>query len=233
MTALGGRRTIRVFLAGSSPILVDGLCRCLEQNELIDVVGAGAAGVGSAEFVVRLCAHVVVLSSADDATERMVRQLTAIAGDSVACLRLGDPEGREACAGAVSWDASVTELCEAILAASRTPSPQGEEAFAGPGLSSREVEVLCCAAAGQTNFSIARTLSLSEATVKTYWQRIFKKLSVHDRTTAVVTALNWRILADIENVHVRADGGAGIPEKGGGCAPAAWLNPRADHRIAL
>lgn len=56
-------------------------------------------------------------------------------------------------------------------------------------VSKRELQVLQLASVGQTNCAIARALGLSEATVKTYWQRIFVKVGSRDRTAAVAVAV--------------------------------------------
>jgi DNA-binding NarL/FixJ family response regulator len=53
------------------------------------------------------------------------------------------------------------------------------------GLSQREVEILKLVAAGTTNKEIARTLFISEATVKTHLLHIYEKLGVPDRAAAV------------------------------------------------
>jgi DNA-binding NarL/FixJ family response regulator len=55
-------------------------------------------------------------------------------------------------------------------------------------LTHREREVLVLVARGMTNGDIATHLFLSEGTVKTHVKRIFSKLSLHDRTQAVILA---------------------------------------------
>jgi DNA-binding NarL/FixJ family response regulator len=52
-------------------------------------------------------------------------------------------------------------------------------------LTPREVDVLRLIAAGQSNREIARTLFVSEATVKTHINRIFAKTGSRDRVQAV------------------------------------------------
>lgn len=56
-------------------------------------------------------------------------------------------------------------------------------------LTPREVEILDCVARGNSNKEIARLLSISDQTVKNHITSILKKLSVNDRTAAVVHAL--------------------------------------------
>lgn len=57
-----------------------------------------------------------------------------------------------------------------------------------PGLTPREGEVLDLVAAGQRNSAIARTLGLSEKTVRNHLSSILLKLQVEDRAAAIVRA---------------------------------------------
>jgi DNA-binding NarL/FixJ family response regulator len=56
-------------------------------------------------------------------------------------------------------------------------------------LSPREVEILDNIAQGMTNKQVAYQLSISEQTVKNHMSSILRKLSVNDRTQAVVYAM--------------------------------------------
>jgi DNA-binding NarL/FixJ family response regulator len=56
-------------------------------------------------------------------------------------------------------------------------------------LSDREREVLRLLASGLGNSEIAKTLFLSEGTVKNYVSTIFSKLGVTDRTQAALVAI--------------------------------------------
>lgn len=61
-------------------------------------------------------------------------------------------------------------------------------------LSKREVEVLELVRRGKSNKQVARSLHVSEATVKTHLLHTFGKLGVDDRTAAVSIALERGIL---------------------------------------
>jgi DNA-binding NarL/FixJ family response regulator len=52
------------------------------------------------------------------------------------------------------------------------------------GLTAREEEILDLIRAGRTNGEIARTLFISESTVKVHVRHIFEKLGVHSRAEA-------------------------------------------------
>jgi DNA-binding NarL/FixJ family response regulator len=53
------------------------------------------------------------------------------------------------------------------------------------GLSARESEVMSLIAGGHTNGEIAARLFLAEKTVKNHVRRIYSKLGVHNRPTAI------------------------------------------------
>ena len=77
-----------------------------------------------------------------------------------------------------------------LSAATRTPTSAPATASSGdPGgvddLTPREADVLRLIAAGQSNREIARTLFVSEATVKTHVNRIFAKTGSRDRVQAM------------------------------------------------
>jgi DNA-binding NarL/FixJ family response regulator len=66
------------------------------------------------------------------------------------------------------------------------------------GLTCREVEILKTMASGLKNREIADRLFISEKTVKTHINRIFKKLGVNTRTKAILAALEQKIFSAIE-----------------------------------
>lgn len=71
------------------------------------------------------------------------------------------------------------DLARRMVASMRTPAPT---------LSDREREVLVLVADGLSNREIARTLFISEATVKTHLVHVFNKLDADSRTAAVAKA---------------------------------------------
>jgi len=80
--------------------------------------------------------------------------------------------------------------------ASRVLAEFRELSVYGPGatrvfapLSPREVQILDSIAQGRTNKEVAYALAISEQTVKNHMSSILRKLSVNDRTQAVVYAI--------------------------------------------
>ena len=77
--------------------------------------------------------------------------------------------------------------------------PPPGEAAGGPAadpLSSRETEVLRLMAVGKTNRQLAADLHLSLSSVKTYVQRVIRKLGVSDRTQASMRAVEMGLLSE-------------------------------------
>lgn len=85
----------------------------------------------------------------------------------------------------VQGDALLFPAALRKLAAGRHVDPSG---VADPGLTERESEVLRLVATGLSNSEIAAKLYLSSETVKTHVAKILAKLSVRDRTQAVIWA---------------------------------------------
>ncbi len=94
-------------------------------------------------------------------------------------------------------------LASRVLAEFRELSvygPASSHVFAP--LSPREVQILDNISQGKTNKEVAYTLAISEQTVKNHMSSILRKLSVNDRTQAVVYAMRqgW-----IKGPEVRSD----------------------------
>jgi DNA-binding NarL/FixJ family response regulator len=92
-----------------------------------------------------------------------------------------------AAAGQAVLDPEVQQrLLSAATRAPDAPAPLGTPYSAGgEELTPREAEVLRLLAGGQSNREIARTLFVSEATVKTHINRIFAKTGSRDRVQAM------------------------------------------------
>lgn len=145
----------------------------------------------------------------------MLERLRA-AGDATPVILLttfdeDDLALRAAAAGAQGFllkDASPEDLHEAILrvaggASLIAPVPTDpvraryayrDTAAPSDTFSEREVAILRLLAGGYSNREIARTVHLSEGTVKNYVSEILDKLDTRDRTRAVLKAITLRII---------------------------------------
>lgn len=82
-------------------------------------------------------------------------------------------------------------LAKAVQGESQSAAAQ--DGFAN--LTPREREILCHLAAGQSNKVIARSLGISDGTVKLHVKAILRKLDVHSRVEAAVIAVEENICA--------------------------------------
>jgi DNA-binding CsgD family transcriptional regulator len=109
----------------------------------------------------------------------------------VACRSLGDTETAalefRAARSALERLGAAPDLArlDVIERGETSPRPQV--------LTSRELQVLRLVAAGKTNKSIARELSLSERTVDRHISNILTKLSVPSRTAAITYAYHYKL----------------------------------------
>ena len=98
--------------------------------------------------------------------------------------------------------ADATSLTDAILAVARGETviaPEAQESVANeirmratddrPAPTDREREVLARVADGGSVVSIAADLHLSQSTVKTHLEHVYRKLGVSDRAAAVAEAM--------------------------------------------
>jgi DNA-binding NarL/FixJ family response regulator len=205
--------TVRVVIADDQTVVREGLTMILNIATGIEVVAAVADGEQAVEKVRELSPDVALLDlrmprmDGTEATRRIretaphvaVVVLTTYADDEslLAALRAGargfltkdaDAESiaralRSAAAGQSTVDGELQRRL--VEAAARSTPPRAQEV---EGLTAREIEVLRLIAAGLSNGEIARTLVVSEATVKTHVNHLFAKAGLRDRAQAVALA---------------------------------------------
>jgi DNA-binding NarL/FixJ family response regulator len=90
--------------------------------------------------------------------------------------------------------AGETLLQPVSLGPVRLAWPGGEAADTGVRLTDRERSILRLVAGGYSNKEIARSLHLSEGTVKNYMSDLLVKLDCRDRTHAVLKAITSKLL---------------------------------------
>ncbi|VVJ16808.1 Two-component transcriptional response regulator [Amycolatopsis camponoti] len=209
----GAGVTLRVVLADDQAVVREGLVTLLGLLPGVEVVGAAADGLAALDLVAEHHPDVVLVDlrmprcDGVETTERIraehpgteVVVLTTYADDEslLAALRAGargfltkdaDAEAiaralRSAAAGQSTVDG---ELQRRLVEAATRSTPTRVKEI--EGLTAREIEVLRLIAAGLSNTEIARTLVVSEATVKTHVNHLFTKARLRDRAQAVAFA---------------------------------------------
>ena len=205
---------VTVVVADDQSAVREGLVLLLGTLPGITVAGEAADGNAAVELVATVKPDVVLMdlnmpgSDGVAATARISAEypgtrvvvLTTYADDEsiIGALRAGalgyltkDATRAEigravqaAAAGQAVLDPGVQQRL--LSAAARAPEVSAPSSPAADDeLTPREAEVLRLIAAGQSNREIARTLFVSEATVKTHVNRIFAKTGSRDRAQAI------------------------------------------------
>lgn len=206
---------IRVLVVDDHPVVRQGLRTFLDLQDDITVVGEAADGRECVELAQRLAPDVVLLDlrmpdgdgvvALRGLREREVRTrvlvLTSFT-EPAAVL----PAVRAGAAGYVYKDIDPPALATAIRAVHAghvllNPDvarllTAGDVRPTGTQLTAREREVLGELAHGRSNREIARTLTLSEKTVKTHVSAVLSKLGVADRTQAALYAVRAGLVSD-------------------------------------
>jgi len=89
--------------------------------------------------------------------------------------------------GEVVYPTHVASLL--MAAANERPTPPPAPAAPTSDLSKREVQILRCLLAGQSNKAIARNLHITESTVKMHFKNVMRKINAQNRTQAAVWAI--------------------------------------------
>jgi DNA-binding NarL/FixJ family response regulator len=205
-----GRGVITVLIADDHPVVRQGLAVLLEVQDDITLVGQAADGAEAVRLteahdpdVLLLDLKLPVLDGLGVLTELRARAartrtlvLTSATGPAGPALAL-----QAGAAGFLYKDVDPDALVRAIRSVHDGHTVLAPEAAGlvaarpGPGsrgisaLTSREREVLTLLADGRSNREIARTLAVSEKTVKTHVSAVLAKLGVADRTQAALLAV--------------------------------------------
>lgn len=208
---------ITLLITDDHPVVRDGLRGMFAADPGFEVLGETANGVEAVELAERLRPHIVLMDlrmpggGGVAAISEIVRRglpcavlvlttydtdvdtLSAIEAGATGYL-LKDAPRAELFAAVRDVAAGRTVLSPAVASRLvdrvRDPRPEAERR----ALSAREREVLGLVAKGTPNREIARTLFISEATVKTHLNHLYAKLGVNDRAAAVATAYSRGIL---------------------------------------
>ena len=206
-------KKIRILITDDHPVVREGLAGMLAGQSDFEVVGVaedgemalelhsklspdvtlmdlqmpGLDGVGAIEVIKakNASAHILVLTTYDSDVDI----LRAIEAGATGYLLKDTP--REELFRAIR----ATAAGESVLAPTVTARLMTRmRAPAEENLSAREIEVLQLVARGNSNKEVGKALHISTATVKTHLIHIYNKLGVDDRTAAVTTAIEKKII---------------------------------------
>jgi len=203
---------IRILVADDHPIVRNGIVALLDAADDMTVVGQAATGHEAVQLALAERPDLVLMDlrmpgiDGDEATSRILAGapgirivvlttyetdasiLTAIEAGASGYLLKAAPEA-EILAGIRS-----VARGEVALAPSIAALLVGHVKKAAITLTPRETQILRLVAQGESNPSIATTLFVGEATVKTHLLHAFEKLEVSDRTRAVTKAMELGLL---------------------------------------
>lgn len=204
------QKPVSVLIVDDHPVVRDGLSAMISADPSLQVVGEAGTGEEALAAIQRLRPAVVLMDLLlpDIDGWEVIRKVCADSSDTaflVLTTLSGDEEiYRSLEAGARGYlfkDMARKELVNAIRAVAEgkryIPAEVGArvaESLPRTTLSSREVDVLQCIAAGMRNKEIAFQLGVSESTINAHIKHIMEKLHTSDRTQAVTTALRRGII---------------------------------------
>ena len=200
---------VRIVIADDHSVVRRGLCMFLAMDPELVVVGEASNGEEAVQIARELLPDIVLMDllmpvmDGITATAIIRRELpdtevlalTSVLEDAsvVGAVRAG-------AIGYLLKDTDADALCRAIKAAAAgqvqlTPQAAARlmQAVSAPespeALTERETEVLRLIAQGKANKEIARSLNISEKTVKVHVSNILSKLGVQSRTQATLYAI--------------------------------------------
>ncbi|MBW5249023.1 response regulator transcription factor [Streptomyces poriferorum] len=205
----------RVVVADDQSVVREGIVMLLGLLPGIEVVGSAKDGEEAVALVAEHAPDVVLMDlrmPRCDGVEATRRIRTEFPGTQVVVLTTFDDDGslfpalRAGARGYLTKDAGGDEIVRAVQAvlsgeAGLSPAIQRrllEQVTEGPlpravsdapelpdGMTPREAEVLVLIADGMSNAEIARSLHISQATVKSHINNLFAKAGLRDRAQAV------------------------------------------------
>ncbi len=207
---------IRVLVADDHQLVRAGLQSLLDGVDDMTVVGAAADGAEAVGLVAETKPDVVLMDLSMPGVDGVEATRRILGGHpDTAVVVLTSYADRDRIldaldAGAIGYllkDAEPAELLQGIRSAARGESPLDPRAArtvlgarrerrALGDLTDREREVLALVAKGLANKQIARSLGITERTVKAHLTSVFQRIGVTDRTSAALWAQRHRLVAE-------------------------------------
>ncbi|GLW65416.1 DNA-binding response regulator [Actinomadura rubrobrunea] len=178
---------LRVLVVDGNPHDRAEVVALLSESEELQVIAETADGGEAVDLAAKLRPDIVLLDAS------AAREAAAPLSRSSRVFVLAAPDDQGAVEAAIRNGASghlvrgsftVRDLIRSVRDANRVSL----------GLSAREAEVMDLIASGRSNGEIARQLFLSEKTVKNHVNRIYSKLGVSSRATAIAL---WRGMVSV------------------------------------
>ncbi|MEX1162337.1 MAG: response regulator transcription factor [Nitriliruptor sp.] len=214
---------IRTLIADDHELFRRGLRMVLDDEVDIDVIGEAGDGEAAVAMAREHAPDVVVMDvrmpvrSGIEAARSIKEELP---GTKILVLTISDEEDdlyeaiKAGANGYLLKEISIDEIGHAVRSvnggqslispsmasklldefAAMIKKDEEKEQVPAPRLTPREMEVLQHVAQGMNNREIARTLFISENTVKNHVRNILEKLHLHSRMEAVVYAVREKLL---------------------------------------
>ena len=198
-------KTIGVLIVDDHPLFRDGVAMLVKRQDDLRLLGEASNGVEAIDLCQRLHPDVVLMDL----------QMPHMGGiEAVRAIRAAQPQIKIIMLTTYKGDVQATKAFEAGVSGYLLKDmvrkdlvgiirevhqgrfvvpPEIAQELAShltdQTLTLREIEVLKFVALGQSNKGIARTLGVSEDTVKSHMRNVLGKLGANDRTHAVTLAL--------------------------------------------
>jgi DNA-binding NarL/FixJ family response regulator len=205
---------MKILIADDQPVLLEGIRHMLELDDRFEIVAAVNTGSAVLPFVSRTSPDVALLDVGLPGLdgfaclallqERFPAVRVVLLADSISAIDIAKGFALGAC-GVIVKDILTTDLATAVHAAvtgdaytnvGEPKRTRPERAARTAGLTAREVEIIQAVAEGLSNREIARSLHITEPTVKFHLSNIYRRLRVSNRTEAARWALSNGVAAE-------------------------------------
>jgi two-component system NarL family response regulator len=212
---------VRVVVVDDQELFRRGLTMVIGALDGIDLVGEAGDGLEAIDVVLRTDPDVVLLDvrmPGRTGIETCAELKALMPSARIVMLTASDEESdlydavKSGASGYLLKDASIDDVAQAVrlvadgqslispamavklLDEFKQLARSGSVPVAAPRLTERELEVLRLVARGHGNREIAKTLFISENTVKNHVRNILEKLQLHSRMEAVMYAVKEKLL---------------------------------------